>query len=60
MPKVAVVAHAGKGPEGGLRKLRVVLAREGVADPLWYEVTKSRKAAKCARRALARGAELAV
>ena len=58
MPTVAVVAHAGKGPEGGLRELREVLAREGVTDPLWYEVTKSRKAPKCARRALAEGAEV--
>ncbi len=55
---IAVVAHAGKGPEGGLRELREVLAREGVADPLWYEVAKSRKAAKRARRALAQGAEV--
>jgi diacylglycerol kinase (ATP) len=54
--RVAVVAHARKGPGGGLRELREVLAREGVADPLWYEVAKSRKAAKCARRALAQDA----
>jgi len=55
---VAVVAHTRKGPEGGLRELREVLAREGVPDPLWYEVAKSRKAAKRARRALERGAEV--
>jgi diacylglycerol kinase family enzyme len=35
-----------------------VLARAGIADPLWYEVTKSRKASKYARRALAEGAEV--
>ena len=58
MRTIAVVAHAGKGPEGGLRELRRVLAREGVADPLWYEVPKSRKAPKYARRALAQGAEV--
>jgi diacylglycerol kinase (ATP) len=58
VPRTAVVAHAGKSFGGGLRELREVLAREGVADPLWYEVTKSRKAAKCARRALAEGAEV--
>lgn len=58
MRTVAVVAHAGKGPEGGLVELRQALAREGVADPLWYEVRKSRKAAKRARRALAQGAEV--
>ena len=58
MAMVAVVAHAGKGPEGGLRELREVLAREGVTDPLWYEVAKSRQAPKYARRALAQGAEV--
>jgi len=58
MPTIAVVAHAGKSFGGGLPELREVLAREGFADPLWYEVTKSRKAPKFARRALARGAEV--
>jgi diacylglycerol kinase (ATP) len=58
MRTIAVVAHARKGPEGGLCELRRVLAREGVTDPLWYEVTKSRKAPKCARRALEQGAEV--
>ncbi len=56
MPRVAVVAHAGKSFGGGLAELRAVLAREGFPDPLWYEVAKSRKAPKCARRALANGA----
>lgn len=58
MPKVAVVAHARKSFGGGLRELRSVLAREGVTEPLWYEVRKSRKAAKCARQAAAEGADL--
>jgi YegS/Rv2252/BmrU family lipid kinase len=58
VPTIAVVAHAGKSFGGGLTELREVLAREGIADPLWYEVTKSRKAAKCARKALAQGAEV--
>jgi diacylglycerol kinase (ATP) len=58
MPTVAVVAHAGKSFGGGLRELREVLAREGFADPLWYEVAKSRKAPKYARRALKQGAEV--
>ena len=58
MPKVAVVAHAGKSLGGGLPELREVLAAEGIADPLWYEVSKSRKAPKNARRALAHGAEV--
>jgi diacylglycerol kinase (ATP) len=58
MPEVAVVAHAGKSFGGGLGELREVLAREGFADPLWYEVKKSRKAPEYAHRALARGAEV--
>ena len=58
MLKVAVVAHAGKSFGGGLGELRQVLAREGCHDPLWYEVSKSRKAPKYARRALADGAEV--
>jgi len=58
MLRVAVVAHAGKSFGGGLGELRDVLAREGFTDPPWYEVQKSRKAPKYARRALAEGAEV--
>jgi diacylglycerol kinase (ATP) len=58
MPRVALVAHAGKSFGGGLAELREVLAREGFTDPIWYEVAKSRRAPKCARRALADGAEV--
>jgi diacylglycerol kinase (ATP) len=58
LPVVAVVAHSGKSLGGGLPELRKVLASEGVGDPAWYEVAKSRKAPKAARRALSRGAEL--
>jgi diacylglycerol kinase (ATP) len=57
MATVAVVAHARKTFGGGLRELRQVLAREGVTDPLWYEVKKSRRAPKCARQAAAKGAD---
>jgi hypothetical protein len=55
VPKIAVVAHTGKSLGGGLGELREVLAREGIADPLWYEVRKSRKAPKRARKALEHG-----
>ncbi|HEX4657276.1 MAG TPA: diacylglycerol kinase family protein [Streptosporangiaceae bacterium] len=58
MSTVAVVAHARKSFGGGLPELRQVLARESVTDPLWYEVKKSRKAPKYARRAAAEGADL--
>jgi diacylglycerol kinase (ATP) len=56
--KAAVVAHAGKSVGGGLLELRRALERAGVADPLWYEVPKSRKAPAEVRRALAAGAKL--
>ena len=56
--KVAVVAHARKSLGGGLGELREVLGQEGVTDPIWYEVSKSRKAPKQARRALSEGAGL--
>ncbi len=58
MQTVAVVAHAGKSMGGGLAELRELLAREGISDPLWYEVPKSRKAPKRVRHAVARGAGL--
>ena len=56
--KVAVVAHRDKKLGGGLPELRRVLADEGVTDPLWYEVPKSRKAPKKVRRAVEEGADL--
>jgi diacylglycerol kinase (ATP) len=58
MTSVAVVAHSAKSLGGGLGELREVLAREGFSEPLWYEVPKSRKAPKYARRAVAKGADL--
>jgi diacylglycerol kinase (ATP) len=58
MTTVAVVAHAGKSFGGGLVELRELLAHEGFDHPLWYEVSKSRKAPKYARRALTDGADV--
>ena len=58
MADVAVVAHSRKSFGGGLPELREILAREGVTDPLWYEVKKSRRAPSCARRAAAKGADV--
>jgi len=55
---VAVVAHSRKSFGGGLPALRKMLAREGVTDPLWYEVKKSRRAPEYARRAADRGADV--
>jgi YegS/Rv2252/BmrU family lipid kinase len=58
MADIAVVAHSRKSFGGGLPELREILAREGVTDPLWYEVKKSRRAPRCARRAAAKGADV--
>ena len=55
---VAVIAHSGKSLQGGLSELRRVLAAEGVDDPFWCEVPKSRKAPEQVRRAVDQGAEL--
>ena len=56
--KVAVIAHSGKTVGGGLSELRRVLETEGIDDPLWCEVPKSRKAPPQVRRALDEGCEL--
>jgi diacylglycerol kinase (ATP) len=58
MTKVAVLAHAGKSFGGGLPELRRELERQGVNDPLWVEVPKSRFAPKQVERLLGEGAEL--
>jgi YegS/Rv2252/BmrU family lipid kinase len=56
--RVAVIAHAGKSFGGGLPQLRRELGRQGVDDPLWVEIAKSRFAAKQVERVLNEGAEL--
>src|SRR5215211_813969 len=56
--KVAVIAHRKKSLGGGLDQLRKLIYEEAVAEPLWYEVPKSRKAGKRARAALKEGADL--
>ncbi len=58
MTQVAVVAHAGKSLGGGLDELRSTLAHQGVVEPLWFEVPKSRKAPARARQAVEDGADL--
>jgi diacylglycerol kinase (ATP) len=55
---IAVVAHAGKSIDGGLPELRRVLEAEGITDPFWAEVSKSKKAPAQVQRALDEGAEL--
>jgi diacylglycerol kinase (ATP) len=58
MTSVAVIAHTGKQLGGGLGELRQVLAAAGVTDPLWYEVSKSKRAPERVRDALKEGADL--
>jgi diacylglycerol kinase (ATP) len=55
---IAVIAHRKKSLGGGLDELRKLIADEGCDHPLWYEVSKSRKAPKQARRARKAGADL--
>jgi diacylglycerol kinase family enzyme len=57
---VAVIAHSGKTLGGGLAELRYALAREGIVDPIWHEVPKSKAAPKRVRHALAAGADVIV
>ena len=58
MTSVAVVAHNGKSFGGGLPELRRLLAAEGITDPLWFEVPKSKKSPKAVKRALDKGADV--
>ena len=57
---VAVIAHAGKTLDDGLPGLRRELAEQGVDDPLWLEIAKSKEAPPQVERALEAGAELIV
>jgi diacylglycerol kinase (ATP) len=56
--RVAVIAHRKKSIGGGLDELRKLVAEEGFDDPIWHEVSKSRKARKRARRTLDDGVDL--
>ena len=58
MGTIAVVAHSGKSLGGGLNELRDELTVAGVANPLWFEVPKSKMAPKRVREALEGGAEI--
>src|SRR6476469_844104 len=58
MKRVAVVAHAGKTIGGGLEELSSVRAKQGIDEPIWSEVPKSRYAPERVQRALDEGAEL--
>ena len=55
---VGVIAHRKKSFGGGLSELRRLLADRGFPEPIWYEVSKSRKAPAMARQAVEDGADL--
>lgn len=57
MTTIAVIAHAGKSVEGGLPQLRRTLESQGITDPFWVEVPKSKKAPKQVKRLLEKGAD---
>jgi diacylglycerol kinase (ATP) len=57
---VGVVAHSGKTIGGGLPELRRILVHNGITDPIWIEVPKSKRAPRAVARALEEGAELIV
>lgn len=58
MTSVAVIAHSGKVLGGGLGRLRDVLTEQGVTDPIWLEVPKSRKVPSRVEQAIKLGADL--
>jgi diacylglycerol kinase (ATP) len=58
MTSVAVIAHSGKVLGGGLGRLRDVLREQGVTDPIWFEVDKSRKFPRRIKEAIELGADL--
>lgn len=58
MTSIAVIAHAGKTLGAGLPELRRRLETDIGADPLWFEVEKSRLAPKAAKRCLKAGVDL--
>jgi diacylglycerol kinase (ATP) len=58
MTSIGVVAHEDKILGGGLNELRRLLADRGFSDPIWYQVSKSRKAPHFARKAIDQGPDL--
>ena len=56
--EIAVVAHSKKVLGDGLMALRELLATNGVVDPIWLEVDKSRKVPARVAEARKRGAKL--
>lgn len=57
---VTVIAHKRKSIGGGLAELRTLLAAAGVSKPQWYEINKSRQAAKRVHKAVRKGTDLLI
>jgi YegS/Rv2252/BmrU family lipid kinase len=55
---VGVIAHSGKTLGEGLTGLRDALSRNGIDDPLWREVPKSKLAPAQVRRLIDKGVDL--
>jgi YegS/Rv2252/BmrU family lipid kinase len=55
---VAVLAHAKKTVGGGLPELREALGVNGIDDPRWVEVEKSKRAPKAAKKLVDAGTDL--
>ena len=60
MKPVAVIAHTKKTLGGGLGELRRLLDEHEITDPMWFEISSSKKARKFARRAVEDGADLVI
>ncbi len=58
MTTVAVIAHSKKVLGPGLGRLRDLLHEQGITDPIWFEVPKSRKAPARVKEAIKLGADL--
>jgi hypothetical protein len=56
--EVGVLAHSAKTLGGGLEELRKTLATNGISDPLWCEVPKSRFVPEQVEELLKEGVEL--
>ena len=58
MTSVGVIAHSAKTLGGGLVELRKTLSTNGIDDPMWIEVPKTRFIPKQVKKLLEDGAEL--
>lgn len=60
MKPVAVIAHTKKTIGGGLGEFRRLLDEREITDPMWFEISSSKKARKYARMAVKEGADLVI